>query len=77
MNYNLFFKSGVYINVNDRVKNYPLKNAEVKVLYEEWHFGVITWYNKVLDEYRLEFPDGTGDYIKLDAIDGIECILLS
>ena len=63
-------------DAKDRVDNHPLKQREVKVLYEERHIGKMPWYNKVLDEYRLAFPDGTVDFIKLDNIEGIECVLL-
>ena len=28
--------------------------------------GKITWYNKKFNEYRVEFEDGTDDYINLD-----------
>ena len=42
------------------------KKQKIKVLYQEWHIGKITWYNNVLEEYRLEFNDGTDDYINLN-----------
>ena len=37
-------------DVKDRVRNHPLKQREVKVLfYEEWHIGQMTYCNKVLE----------------------------
>ena len=60
----------------DRIYKYPLKNRRVKVLYQEWEIGSISCYNKKLNEYRVEFEDGTEDYIKLDDVNGIEMILL-
>ena len=63
-------------DVKDKVYKHPLKNRKLKVLYQNWHVGTITWYNKVLDEYRIEYEDGTDDYINLDDADGIEIILL-
>ena len=38
--------------------------------------GKITWYNKKFNEYRVEFEDGTDDYINLDDVNGVEIILL-
>ena len=33
--------------------------------------GVITWYNKKLDEYRVHFTDKSEDYLKIDGVDVI------
>ena len=60
----------------DRIYKHPLKNRRVKILYQEWVIGRISWYNKKLDEYRVEFEDGTENYINLDDANGIEMILL-
>ena len=60
----------------DRIYKHPLKNQRVKILYEEWAIGCILWYNKRLDEYRVEFQDGTENYINFDDVNGIEMILL-
>ena len=60
----------------DRIYKRPLKNRRVKILYQEWAIERISWYNKKLDEYRVEFEDGTEDYINLDDMNGIEMILL-
>ena len=38
--------------------------------------GKITRYNKKFNEYRVEFEDGTDDYINLDDVNGVEIILL-
>ena len=58
----------------DRIYKHPLKNRRVKILYEKWTTGCILWYNKKLDEYRVEFEDGTKDYINLHDVNGIEMI---
>ena len=60
----------------DRIYKHPLKNRRIKILYQEWAIGRISWYNKKLDEYQVEFEDGTADYINLDDVNGTEMILL-
>ena len=35
----------------NRIYKHPLKNRRVKILYQEWVTGCISWYNKKLDEY--------------------------
>ena len=60
----------------DRIYKHPLKNRRIKILYQQWAIGRISWYNKKLDEYRVEFEDGTEDYINLDDVNGAEMILL-
>ena len=34
--------------VEDMILNHVMVNREVKVLYGDWHIGVVTWYNKKL-----------------------------
>ena len=52
-----------------------LSIRRVKILFKEWTTGCISWYNKKLDKYRIEFEDGTEDYINLDDVNRIEMIL--
>ena len=42
-------------------------------MYENWE---IAWYNKKFNEYRVEFEDGSDDYINLDHVDGVDIIIL-
>ena len=58
-----------------RIYKYPFKNRRVKILYQESAIGRISWYNKKLDAYRVEFADGTEDCINLDDVSGTEMIL--
>ena len=61
----------------DRVYDHIMVKKKVRALYDNgWHTGNIQWYNNKLDEYRVFFPDGTDDYIKLDDADGIEMVVL-
>ena len=48
-------------NEIDRIYKHPLKSCKLKILYQKWYVGLITWYNKTLDEYRIAFDDGTED----------------
>ena len=45
-------------NEIERIYKHPLKILKLKILYEEWHVGLIAWY-KTLDEYRIAFDDVT------------------
>ena len=45
----------------DRIYEHPLKNRRVKILFQEWAIGRISWYNKKVDDYRVKFEDGTED----------------
>ena len=38
--------------------------------------GVVSWYNKKLDEYRILFDDNSEDYLKLDDFNGVDVLLL-
>ena len=41
-------------------------DREVKVLYNEWHTGIITCYNKKFDEFRVLFKEKSEDYININ-----------
>ena len=60
----------------DRDYDNVLAKRKIRALYDDWHTGTITWYNKVNDEYRVLFGDGSEDYITLNDINGIDMILL-
>ena len=60
----------------DRIYKHPLKNRRVTILYQEWAIRRLSWYNKKLDVYRVQFEDGIEDYINLDDVKGIDMILL-
>ena len=48
-------------------------NRQVKALYTiGWHTGTVRFYNKKLLELKVDFLDGSIDYISPDDIDGIE-----
>ena len=49
----------------DRIYQHPLKNCKLKILYQEQHVGIINWYKKTLDKYRIPFDDGTEGYFNL------------
>ena len=36
--------------------------------YEDWHIGVIVYFETVLDAYKVNHPDNTVDYSKTDEI---------
>ena len=59
----------------DRIINHIMVNKHVTALYDDWHTGIITWYNTKLDEYRVVFPDKSEDYFKLDDFNGVDVIL--
>ena len=51
--YHSFEKSGCLITAGGSEDSKILK-----ILYQEWHVGLITWY-KTLDKYRIAFDDVT------------------
>ena len=49
----------------------------IKALYENgWHIGTIKYFCKDLIEYKIDYPDGSTDYISPNDIDGLEVILI-
>ena len=53
----------------DRDHGFKDVGRSVKALYENgWHIGTIEYYNKILKEFRVNFSDGSVDYISLDEI---------
>ena len=46
---------------------------KIKALYEHgWEIGEISYFNTVLQEYRVTFADNSEDYIRMIDIDGVE-----
>ena len=41
---------------------------EFRVYDYDWFMGVATWFNVTMAKLRLEFDDGSDDYIALDEI---------
>ena len=62
---------------NSRLFDYENVGRKIKALYDSgWHIGEIKYYNVTLAEYKIDFEDGSVDYISLDEIDGIEILLI-
>ena len=63
--------------MDDRVEDDELVGRKIKALYENgWFIGKIKYFNTVLCEYKVDFSDGTSDYLAIQDIDGIEVILV-
>ena len=61
----------------DRVYERGGVGKKFKVLYDSgWFIGHVKYYNHALGEYKVDFDDGSVDYISPDDIDGIEVIEL-
>ena len=49
----------------------------IKALYDNgWHIGSIKYFCKNLNEFKIDYPDGSIDYISPNDIDGFEVILV-
>ena len=45
----------------------------MRALYENgWFVGDIVYYNSKLEEYKVDFEDGTSDYVAESDIDNVE-----
>ena len=62
--------------VKDRLMHHVLESRSIKIMYDKWVVGNVSWYNQKLERYRIVFNDGTEDYISLNDIDGTNIILL-
>ena len=63
----------------DRILNddFNLVGRELKVLYANgWFVGNILYFNTALNEYKVEFSDGTSDYIESSDVDNVEVMIL-
>ena len=64
-------------NIQDRDFTDALVGKKVKALYQNgWFTGNIKYFNTVLKEYKVAYPDKTSDYLTIDDFDGIQVILL-
>ena len=62
---------------DDRDFSDKLVGLKLKVIYENgWFTGEVIYINKLLNEYKVSFEDGSSDYIAEGDIDGIEVQLL-
>ena len=51
-------------------------NPSLKALYENgWHTGLVKYYNSKLGELKIDFTDGSSDYVAPADIDGEEIFL--
>ena len=49
----------------ERDYNSVLAKQKIRALYDDWHTSTITWYNKINDEYRVLFGDGSKVLIRV------------
>ena len=63
------------VDVKDSLHFHTLNKRKVKVVYEEWHIGKRTWYNEMLDEYKVEYKENN-NYIKPIEFNGTGVIIL-
>ena len=62
--------------IKDRLFHHALESRHVKIMYDKWHIGIITWYNSKLDKYRVVVDDKSEDYISIDDINEADTVLL-
>ena len=63
--------------IQDRDFTDALVGKKVKASYENgWFIGDIKYFNTVIKEYKVAYPDKTSDYLTIDDFDGIQIILL-
>ena len=63
----------------DRFLNddFNLVGRKIKALYANgWFIGSISYFSTSLNEYKVEFADGTSDYIEPADIDNVEVIIM-
>ena len=64
-------------NVSDRDLQHKLVGQKVKALYDNgWFFGTIVYYNKVLDEFKIDYSDESSDYVKISDFNDTDMILV-
>ena len=60
----------------DRNIEHNLVGRKIKALYDNgWFIGRITWFNNEMEKLRVEFENGTEDYIYQSDI-GVEISLI-
>ena len=62
---------------SDRDYHHEFVGRDIKAFYHSgWHQGRVDYWNKELQELKVDYPDGTVDYIKISDIDDVEVMLL-
>ena len=57
--------------------DFNLVGRKLKAFYcNGWAVGNIVYFNTALNEYKIEFEDGTSDYIAPSDIDNVEVVVL-
>ena len=61
----------------DRLIDFGYVGRKLKGLYDNgWFTGDIMYFNTSLLEYRVDFPDGSSDYVTEEDIDGVEMLIV-
>ena len=59
----------------DRMYEWESVGKKFKILYDSgWFVGKVMYYNHALSEYKVDFEDGSVDYVSPEDIDGVEVI---
>ena len=59
----------------DRMYEWGSVGKKFKILYDGgWYVGKVMYYNQTLSEYKVDFEDGSVDYVSPEDIDGVEVI---
>ncbi len=61
-----------------RDTNHNLVGLQISAFYPDeggWFDGTITWYNTQMGRLRVQYIDGTDDYIPPEDINGVDVIL--
>ena len=62
-------------NEGDRMYEWGSVGKKFKILYDGgWFVGKVIYYNHALSEYKVDFEDGSVDYVSPEDIDGVEVI---
>ena len=63
-------------NISDRVLDHQLVGRKVRAWYENgWFVGEIVYFNNKLNELKIDFDDGTSDYVCEDDFNELDLIL--
>ena len=64
-------------DTNDRDFAYGCSGKKLKIHYDKgWFVGVVAYYNRKLEEYKVEFQDGSVDYVPERDVGNNDVILL-
>ena len=63
-------------NISDRVLDHQLVGRKVRASYENgWFVGEIVYFNNKLNEFKIDYNDGTSDYVCEDDFNDLDLIL--